>query len=527
MTTSQMRIAVKAGHIDEVIALHQEITSINYHKEKRKRFSLCVSNLSDEARWLLTFSCWFCLFNFRFKSIDESRYFSIPDRDDPEATFSDFLAVVRFFNRRKVTPSREGVLIRFLTRCTRAEKEFYLLLLSKGFTKGMPLMEIQTALDLGAINIQEIYGAPEVLQTGFSSLTYPVAITSIPSPELPLGVVSREPRSTFSLIGKGGELATSKPLVPVDLQYIKTPRFTVAGYTAPSPATGRNVFLPVDYFDTLKEFRRCRNDQKVTPYPERIAKLRRFQESNLLTQISTNYTGLAYREEEVLPEVVKVMENTPYGFVALTDARTVLAGQSHVVEVRVGKGIIDSFWQNAGRVEGFFVWFNGELFPVSFSFCGPNNSLLNSIAPLKGKLFEFLYMKVGSTRIGVGRKVLWDTLPWRQKRLRGSDLHVEKCAMCGGTSRHATRGICRVCEVNMGYYFTTYGPGAWVAPGPKMTRKRHMGVWEPSLLNAVEYSFKGHRLEAREDGCWRFAPNDTLEVTPAELSFTPDRHDSS
>jgi hypothetical protein len=305
-----------------------------------------------------------------------------------------------------------------------------------------------------------------------------------------------------------GALRTVDPLLPVDMQYIGSPRFTIAGYAKPSPTTGRTILHPVDYFDTLKEFRHYLRASNAPPYPERIEKLRRFQQANLLTQITTDYIGLAHREEEVLPEVVKVMEGAAHEYIMLTDGNTLMTGQAHAVEVRSTCGIIDGFWGNPGVVDGengFRVWFNGELFNVAFSFCGRNNSLLNNISLVRGKLLEFLYIKMGITRIGVGRKVLWDTPAWRPKRLRGSALRIEKCALCGDTkSRHARRGICQVCETNLYRFFAQYGPDFWITPASGMAGKRRRTAWEPSLLNAIKFRLHGHLLEAREDGCWRF-----------------------
>jgi len=500
---------IELSNIEEVLNFRNSLVELRSPKQKRKQFVEGVLKLPEESEWLLTFACWFCLSNFRFKAIDESRYHSVPEREISEANFGGFLEVVRFFNRKTVTCTRESELIRFLAKTSRSDREFYLSLVSKSFTKGLPVMEIQTSLDLGVVNTFEIYKAPEALQTSFAALNYPVAISAVMADDMRLGVVSREPRSSRSFMCDAGKLIPVKPLLPVDLQYIGTPRFTLTGY-AGRLSSGRIVFHPVDYFDNLKEFALTLNGNPTTPFPERVEKLRKFQDNNLLTQITPNYVGLAFREEEVLGEVVKVMEHSDCEYLTLTDQDTARTGESHLVEVRVTVGIVERFWHVGGNAKGFLVWFNGDLFRVAFSFAGRDNALLNNIKPVKGKLLEFLYLKVGGTKIGVGRKILWDKAPWRRYRLHGKHTRVEKCTLCGGTNAppHGA-GICSICDKSMRYYFSHNGVGNWIVAKGVMTKKRRKSSWEPEMLEMVPYHYKGHRIEAREDGCWRFLPVET------------------
>lgn len=495
---------IELSHIEEVMSLRNELVEIRYAKEKRRQFAERSSGLSEESNWLLTFACWFCLLNFRFKAIDDSRYHSVPELEESEATFEGFLEVVRFFNRKTVSRTREVELIKFLKMTGKIDREFYLSLVAKSFTKGLPVMEIQTSLDLGVVNTFEIYKAPEALQTSFAALNYPVAISAVMAPDMNLGVVAKGARA-WSLSWAPDKLVPVKPLLPIDMQYVGTPQFALVGYAAKSPATKQTVFHPVDYFDTLKEMAQAFKGKPSTPFPERIEKLRGFQNNNLLTQITPNYVGLAFQEEDVLGEVVKVMAQSDCEWLTLTDQNTMRTGEAHVVEVRVTHGIIERFWHEEGKAKGFLVWFNGDLFRVSYSFAGRDNALLNSIKPIKGRLLEFLYLKVGGHKVGVGRRVLWDKKPWRRYRLHGKPTRVEKCTLCGGTrSPSHGSGICSICDKTMRYYFRTYGVDNWIKPSGVMQRKRRKSSWEPEMLEAVPYHYKGYRVLAREDGYWGY-----------------------
>lgn len=485
-------------HVDEVIELHSQLIKM-HHREKRQRFSQLLATLSDEAKWLMTFCVWFSLFNLRFHAIEEAAYYSIPCSVDNKTTFQDFLEVIRFFNRKKVTPTRERVLIRFISSCDATYKEFYLKVLSKTFRKGLPLTEVQTHLPIESIDLQEVYGPLQLLQTDFSELTYPVAISVITAPDSPFVVFAKEPFGTFSFRQDGGVLLAADNPIPNDALYVHTPRYTLAGF-----AEKKGQFTAVDYFDTLKEYREYIKGADK-PWKKRIEKLRGFLAGNLLTETETGYVGFANSEEEIIPEISKVMHDTDKGYVVLVDQDTARTGKAFAVEARKVEGIIDSFWIDDERARGFYVWFNGDLFPVEFPFTGKNNAILRSITPVKNKLLEFLYVKIGVNRLGVGREILWKKNPWREKRFRGKNLYIEKCIFCGTTAqRHKNKGICHSCECHLYYLFRQYGGDVWIPPGRITNEKRRQSGWEYTLLNCADYHFQGHILEARDDGYYRF-----------------------
>ena len=478
---------------------------VKYHQGKKKKFLEVVAKLSEEELWLMSFSCWFCIFNPRFISIDESKYYIFPEKETCEATFLDFIEVIQFYNRKKVTPSREGLLASFLMTCDRSAKDFYLSLLSKNYIKGLPLVEVQEVLRLDSISSHDIYGHMRELQTSFSDLKFPVAIVGIPSPDLPLCLHSREPHTTLSKVQQGDGWVNSESHLPVDSVYIKTPRYTLAGYVSTTENPKRSFFHPIDFFEARKEYIKYLKGEEVTPFADRIVALRNFQKDNLLTQVSTGYIGFAHAPGEILPEVVAVMQENPNSYVVLVDKNTAATGNAHTVKVRIARGIIHDFWAENGAAKGYQLWFNGELFNCPFSFTGKNNSLLNNITPVKDKLFAFYYLKIGKTKIGVGQEILWGVKPWRAKRLRFSEMRIEKCALCGDSKAvHARRGICHTCECQLYTLFRHHGPNAWIQPAAITKRKRDEGCWESSLLNNVQYSHKGCLLVAREDGSWMF-----------------------
>ena len=490
---------IQQSHLREVMDLHQELTEVKYYKEKRRRFSLLVSGLSPEAHWLLTFFCWFCLFNFRFKKFDESRFYSVPVAKDSSSDFKGFINVIRYFNRKSITNHCEAILLKFLVACDQEQQDFWMEVLSKRFVKALPLLDVQSELDLDLISVQDVYGPIELLQTGFEGLTYPVAVTALSTPEVPLQIFCREPHKKRSLELHGSELVAIPSVLKQDHRYVKTPRYTLIGFGADTS------FYPVDYFETWADYSAYRAGTEV-PFHSRIDNLRKFISSNLLVEVSQNYIGFATTKDEIIPEIIKVMENSSDRHLCISDQKTASTGKALTVEARVAKGLIDSYWIEDSEVKGYNLWFNGKLFPCSFSFCGLNNSLLNSIALVKGKLLKFLYIKVGDYRAGVGREILHHEKPWRNGKLKGGIIRVEKCAFCGGTgSRHESRGVCKNCEGILYRYYQWYGPDVWIKQTPDLKRRRGRAVWEPTLLTNVQYRFKGHYLEAAENGDWRFA----------------------
>jgi hypothetical protein len=500
-------------HIQEVIAAHTELSETVYWKEKRKRFSFLVPGLSEEATWLLTFSVWFCVFNFRFNKVDESRFYNMPPQGVNKVAFTDFLKVIQHYNRLNITLRREKPLVEFLLRCDKSHYDFYMALMSKSFIKVLPLTEVQKVLDLDSIEVGDVYGPIQLLKTDFTDLEYPVAITSLATPVAPLSVSVKEASRYRSFQLQEGKFTKVPDAIFKDRPYINTPIYTLVGYADILQACRNKqvvetqLFYPVDYFDSLKQYHSHLRDLKVPvpPFPERVGKLRKFLKDNYLTQIKSSYVGFAEKSSELLPEILKVVEDNEETYVVLSDKNTSKTGIAFAVDVRTTQGIIEDYWIAGGEALGFRVWFNGHLFNCTYNFSGRNSALLNNIHNTRNKPLKFVYIKVGEHLIGIGKEILWHTLPWRPRRRRFSAIRFEKCVLCGSADNaHTTQGLCAPCEINLRYHFARHEIGEWIEASRGMIIKRRRECWEPQMLNAAGVHFQGTYLEAREDGSWRF-----------------------
>lgn len=493
--------------IQAVYDFRNSVAGTNYHKHKRELFLSGLNSMSPDATELLTFCCWHCLFNIRITPVDASKYFVVPEAPEGNPEFGQFLEVLKFYNRKPVRPKNEKFLIEFLARCSRYNQDFYLSLLSKSFIKNLPLVDVQLELDLNGVDPGEIYGTVSRITTSFSDLQFPVVISAVDSEEFALCCHLKRSTSggSFSYQHELGHYVKIPKLLNTDSKFIITPKYTVVGYSGEPIRGAKDVFHPIDFFESPKEFHNYRKELGERPLADRVASLRGFQADNYLRQISHQYVGYAETEEEVLSEVMKVMRGSPYHKAIISDGDTAKTGKAFVVRVSTTVGIIEDFYVVDGKALGFRIWFNGELFSVAFDFTGRNNALLRDIKITQGKLIEFLYLHMGSNSVGVGIQVLWDAKLWRPNRMKRRGIRIEKCVVCGGTNNpHADRGVCKTCERNMYRIFKQFGPDTWMMPRKYTREKRRASCWEPKIMNIVQYKHQGHLLEAREDGCWRF-----------------------
>lgn len=505
---------ITSEHIQEVISTLTELSQIRYWKEKNSRFREKVPLLTEHSKWLLTFCVWFTEHNNRFLAVDCSRYYTIEPAREQSSSFMDFIKIIQQYNRKRVAPKNEIHLVKFLQGCDRVHFDFYLLLLSKSFTNSLPKTEVYDVLDVGTISLQEIYGPIELLQTSFSELMYPVAVRMLPDPDYKLIVQSREPRRTHSYYQTGCKLKVTKDLVSLDSKYINTPRYTVVGYTDVKQIQNRKkkeertIIYPLDYFSTWKEYRgyvKTKTDKfKYTPFKERIENLKKFLADNYLRQFEKTPIGYAENEHELAQQIKELYPSEGNTFIVITDNNTARTGKAVAIPVTNTAGMIHSIWLDNGVPKGFEVWFNGHLNKVEFSFTGANNAILNSPDMVLNKMLGFMYARVGPLEVFVGKDILWEQLQWKAYRHKGI-IYVEKCALCGGTDQpHKIDGLCRVCEINIRKYFTSYGVDNWITPSRKVHVKRCQSGWHPKILDVMKPSFQGHYIVAREDGCWKF-----------------------
>lgn len=505
---------ITADHVSELVTLQDELSSIKYYKERHNAFRRLVPELSDRANWLITFAVWFCEHNSRFNKMDVSRYYSLQPTDIQQVTFYDFIKLIQKYNRKRVDHKNEIYIVKFLQGCDPVHFNFYLSLFSKTFIKSLPITEVYDVLDMGKIDLQDIYGAIEMLQTSFSELSYPVAITMLPDPDYKLVVQSREPRKTYSYYQHGSKLKVTKDLISLDAKMINTPRYTVIGYSDVKLLTNRKkmeqrtIIYPLDYFGTFKEYRgyvKTKTDRyQYTPFKERIENLKGFLHDNYLRQFVKTPIGFAETSSELIQELHRLYPRDGSTFVIVTDNNTARTGKAVAIPVTSTAGMIHSIWISEGIPKGFRVWFNGELHDVLFDFSGANGAILNDPAIVLNKMLEFVYIRIGTDEVFLSKHINWEQLQWKNSRIK-SGAYIEKCALCGGTDQpHKLQGLCKVCEINIRKYFTNYGPGVWIPPSRRMSLKRGLSGWAPKILLACKPSFKGHYIEARDDGYWTF-----------------------
>lgn len=504
---------VTSEHIQELSKLQGALKQIKYWKDRHNQFFSQAETLSEEGRWLLTFSVWFCEVNTRFNSIVESKYYTLEPKQTNESTFVDFIKLVQRYNRKYVTEGTEVHINRFLSLCDRSHFDFYLSLLSKNFTRTLPIPEVYNLLDMGCIDIQEIYGSIEMLHTSFSELSYPVSIMCIPDPDYRLSVFAREPKRTYSFFQNEGKLQYTKDIMTIDATFINTPRYTIVGYTDVRKIKHRRkteemiTLIPLDYFDTFDEFRvynKERRKGEVTEYKQRMINLKKFLDSNYTRQIHRTPMGFAETAEELTRQVFDLYPNEGSGYMVITDKDTARTGKSFAVPVMNTYGIIEDLWVDQGVARGFNVWFNGKLIQCPFPFTGANTTLLNSIDLVHQKMIEFTYIQLGDTPIYIGKRIDWEKIRWKNYRHKAR-ICIEKCALCGGTeSPHRRQGLCKACEMNIRTYYAKYGVDTWIPQTPKQRYKRFRSGWSYDMPMNIGLIFRDTFIEAREDGAWRF-----------------------
>jgi hypothetical protein len=108
---------ITTAEIRAVNRLWNKVVAVKFHRAKKDLFLQEVRELPEAATLLLAFCGWFCLFNPRFKFVEASRYYFIPPSEENATTFDDFLNLVKHYENKRITRSREGELCRFLTSC--------------------------------------------------------------------------------------------------------------------------------------------------------------------------------------------------------------------------------------------------------------------------------------------------------------------------------------------------------------------------------------------------------------------------
>jgi hypothetical protein len=259
------------------------------------------------------------------------------------------------------------------------------------------------------------------------------------------------------------------------------------------------TLYPIDYFNCVEEMLELPRAYELRLWDLNSHLARSLPLSTDCSPVVTVLSGDTLAER--LVEIGFTGQDTS---ILINDSNSWIDGTYVRVPVTLASGVIDSIWSD-DLVRGFKVWFNGKLCNCTYPFYGKDSAILGYPASVKGRVMSFFYLENSGEEYLIGSAIEWAQKRWRPRKLRGTEIMLNGCAMCGSTKwSHANRGLCKSCEANLPYYFQNNSDGNWIAPSPQRSKKRLKVSWRAELLNVVQYKHKGCTLEARADGCWRF-----------------------
>jgi hypothetical protein len=348
--------------------------------------------------------------------------------------------------------------------------------------------------------IDQVYEPLPPLTTSFAELTYPVTVRRLDTDLLNPAIVAK--LGSRKTVQQAPEWLAkqAQPELKRDLILAPIGMFALYGYLS---RAGR--FYPVDMFDKTADV----GIPDADGYPQRIERLQQFLNTSLLTRVDNTPVAMAHNEEELRDALLTVLERREVSHALFTDSNTPVSGVAHTAECRLTKAGVEGLWIEEGEAKGFLCWLNGVRYHVPMRFSGRDQYVLANPKCIVGETLSVYYLRLGRLRQVIGKEILWGQ-SWRRAYSRtGNDVMVEKCILCGSTKwPHVNHGICRSCECNLPYYWSKAQVWEWITPSSVMGKKRAASCWEASLLNAVGYRHRGHKLEAREDGCWRFTQDE-------------------
>ena len=492
-----MKNKIQEVHVREVCLLVSEVSAIKYQMHKKREFASQVDSLSAPGKWLLSFCYWQCLFNPRFKHVDETAYFGVPyEGSGVNNSFLDFIEVLRQYDRIKITPRRGAELGKFLSGTNLVHREFYLGLIGGTFIDGLPQHEAQQALDIDDIISEEIYAVTE-LHSSFGTLAYPIALRPISDEAKPvLGGVTKK--------GTGIYYHGDKPNVARDVKFSSWPQFCLTGFNICGKFYPTDCFTPDEWVDYSK------GRNRASSYEDRLDSLCSFLVHNLITEMDEDAPELLHSEDDLVYALNWMIPKTGPKRILLTDSRSSYTGEARTFDVSTANGVIEKLWIVDGAPKGVEVWFNGSIRHIPYVFEGTEQAILTAHDRLVDQPFRFYRLLINNEEILIGQTILWDAKKWRPKRMKKTRLWIEKCALCGTTSqKHASRGVCKSCEINLRYYFDKHGVGTYIKPSTPMRRSRLATCWHPDLLNACLVAHQGYLVRANSDGYFVFEEHHT------------------
>jgi len=485
----------------ETIEFTDRVKSIKYVPARKKEFVELLATLSEESKWLLTFSCWHCLFNTKFRAVEEDRFVPVKPTEENQVTFSDFLVYLKRHEDLNITQSRELPTMRLLAKCDSAHRSFYKSLITKSFINLLPIIEVQEYLDLDSVTKEQVYGELEYLKTGIGDLSYPISVRLTPEDDVrPCIVIKEASYSSLLTVGLDAKSITKPDWLVRDIKLANTPMFAIGGFISAT------TFYPTDYFRNSEELGEYFENSDMTHrYEDRADLLNLFIRQNLGISTWAAKCKAIVSEEYLMPTIeAALIEGEPSDYLLVTDSNTTRTGNAYRIPCKLTKGIIEDLWVEDEQAKGFLVSFNGSLIKCSYKFVGKEQSILSTKEVAVGAVISFYVVEFNGTHF-IGNSILWKHPRWKPKRLQGKEQWVEKCVLCGSTRvRHSCAGMCASCETNLPYYLKRYGVGVWIKPSAQMITKRKENCWSSDLLNSVEFKFKGMSVVADEEGRWKF-----------------------
>lgn len=481
-------------HVKELLSVLEVSISEKDERSVRTPYKGELPELSEEAYWLFNFIMWLNKKQENIKVTEEALFYHLPRATKNGVFFSDFVEIVKQYRHNK---NIDKDLIKFMTQLTKRFQTFYMNILTGFYRENITTKVLTKYLDTKLIKAEDIYSEIVVGREA----EFPSGVRFIPSGNLEpvfFEKVTHKKSSSFYIHyqneGKFVKEALHRNFMKFDMKTVRVPTFFMFGFID----LENEKFYPLDYFCSKEEYKACSFGNRFNNYRERVQRLNYFLSSTILKGINSDPVVFAENTLDILESINPETATTGSRLVLCDGVQRI--NSISMLEV---EGVIGGIIYEKGKPYGFEGWFNCEPLPVIANLTGKNNALITSFELVKGKHMKFLIMETEGMRLGIFKEVLWDKVPFRMFPLELSDgrvLFIEKCILCGNDEKHTDRGLCKTSEIMLHYFWKIYGPDNWFPIFTHKTKHRMLRThWKETMINAIGYIFKGHRLVAREE----------------------------
>ncbi len=496
---NHMTYEITNEHIRELLNILEVAISERDERTTRTPYKGELPELSEEAYWLFNFAMWLNKKQENVKITEEALFFHLPRATKNNAFFSEFIEIIKNYRQRK---NIDKQLVQFLTQLTKRFQTFYINLLTGFYRENITTRVLTKYLDTSLIKAEDIYSERVVKHEA----EFPAGVRFIPSGTLEpvfFEKVTNDKSSRFFVYhqaeGKLVRESLHHNFMKFDMKTIRVPTFFMFGFID----IENQKFYPLDYFCSKDEYKAYSFSNRFNNYRERVQRLNEFLSSTILKGINSDPVVFAEKHIDVLESINPEIATTGSRLVLCDGVQRI--NSIDMIEV---EGVIGGIVYDNSRPYGFEGWFNCEPLPVIANLTGKNNALITNFDLIKGKHMKFLIMETEGMRIGIFKEVLWDKVPFRMFPLEFDDgrvMFIEKCILCGNDEKHKDRGMCKTSEIMLHYFWKIYGPDNWFPIFTHKTKHRMIRThWKETMVNAVGYIFKGHKLIARaeDDGTY-------------------------